>query len=84
MKLRSKALAAVGALVVASGVGYGVGVAQAYQPHMQNALVDLQNARSELAVALRDKGGHRAVAVNLVNQAITQVQEGIAAGYYNQ
>ncbi len=47
---------------------------------MQNAPGDLQAARSELNLAVRDKGGHRVAALNLVNQAITQVQAGIAVG----
>jgi hypothetical protein len=80
MTLRSKVLAAAGALVVASGVGYGVGFAQGYQPHMQNALHDLQAARAELNAALSDKGGHRVAAINLVNQAIVQTQAGLAVG----
>ena len=47
---------------------------------MQNALGFLQSARSELNMAEHDKGGHRTAAVNLVNQAITQVQAGMAVG----
>ena len=47
---------------------------------MRNALGFLQSARSELNTAERDKGGHRTAAVNLVNQAITQVQAGMAVG----
>ncbi len=80
MKLRAKAALVAGALVMATGAGYGIGFAQGGQPHMQNALGDLQAARGELNAALRDKGGHRAVAVNLVNQAIAQVEAGIAVG----
>jgi hypothetical protein len=82
MKLRMKALAAAGALVVAAGAGYGIGMADAYQPHMQNALGDLRAARGELQIALADKAGHRVAAIALVNQAIGQVQAGIAAGSY--
>jgi hypothetical protein len=81
MKTRSKVVVAAsvfGALAI--GVGIGVGVAQAGQPHMSNALADLQAARSELSVAIPDKGGHRVAALSLVNQAITQVQAGIAVG----
>jgi hypothetical protein len=81
MKTRSKV--AIGAGVAGAlsiGIGIGFGVAWAAQPHMQNALGDLQAARSELQVAIPDKGGHRVAALSLVNQAITQVQAGIAVG----
>jgi hypothetical protein len=79
MKMRAKAAFVAGALVLATGAGYGIGFAQG-QPHMQNALGFLQSARSELNMAERDKGGHRTAAVNLINQAITQVQAGMAVG----
>jgi hypothetical protein len=55
-------------------------VAAPPQPHMYNALGALQNARSELQVAERDKGGHRVTALRLINDAINEVQAGIAAG----
>lgn len=79
MNLRTKVLAAAGALAVA-GLGYGAGVAQGYQPNMQNALRDLYAARTELTRATPDKGGHRVQAINLVNQAIAQTQAGIRVG----
>jgi hypothetical protein len=50
------------------------------QPHMQAALDALNNAKSELDQATADKGGHRANAISLVNQAIDEVTKGIAAG----
>ncbi len=77
MKLKSLRL---GALGLAFALGTGVGGAVAAQPHMQSALSDLQSAASQLSAARPDKGGHRAQAIPLVNQAITQVKEGIAAG----
>ena len=83
MNMRMKALAAAGALVLVGGAGYGVGVAQGYQPNMQNALRDLYQARTELTRATPDKGGHRVAAINLVNQAINQTQAGIRAADYN-
>jgi hypothetical protein len=49
------------------------------QPHMQAALNHLKSARTSLEKATNDKGGHRAKALNLVNQAIDQVNAGIAA-----
>ena len=79
MKLPVKTLAAAGALILSASAGYTV--AQVYQPHMQNALGDLRAARSELNAAASDKGGHRAAALGLVNQAIDQVHQGIAYAY---
>jgi hypothetical protein len=70
-------LAVVAAIALSSFVG---GCVVAAQPHMQNALGALQNARAELQVAERDKGGHRVNALRLINEAIGEVQAGIAAG----
>lgn len=50
------------------------------QPHMRSALATLNRAAGELNAAEHDKGGHRAAALNLVEQAISQVQAGIAYG----
>ena len=47
------------------------------QPFMQAAKADLQTAKGELQMAMRDKGGHRAKAVGLVNRAIAEVNAGI-------
>ena len=49
----------------------------AAQPHMTNALNDLQSAKSELQQADPDKGGYRTKAINTINHAIFQVQAGI-------
>ncbi|HVM82738.1 MAG TPA: hypothetical protein VMW18_02530 [Candidatus Binatia bacterium] len=59
---------------------FAAGYAIAAQPHMQNALHALRNAKGELEVALADKAGHRVKAIDLVNQAIGEVEVGIAAG----
>lgn len=80
MKSSAKMALVAGAVAVALGVGFSLGQAQADQPHMQNALGDLQAAKNELAMAMRNKGGHRVRALELTNQAITEVQAGIAAG----
>ncbi len=50
------------------------------QPHMQAALDHLKSARKNLDKANADKGGHRAKAIALVNQAIDEVNLGISAG----
>jgi hypothetical protein len=47
------------------------------QPEMTAALQNLREALRNLQSASRDKGGHRATAVNLVNQAIAEVEAGI-------
>jgi hypothetical protein len=50
------------------------------QPNMQAALNDLNNAKRNLEAATADKGGHRAKAIDYVNDAIREVNAGIAAG----
>ena len=50
------------------------------QPHMQNALNALENARDNLNRATADKGGHRAKALDYVRDAISEVKKGIDAG----
>jgi hypothetical protein len=52
----------------------------AAQPHMEAALKALNNASTQLQAAVDDKAGHRAKAIQLVSQAINQVQQGIQAG----
>ncbi len=47
------------------------------QPAMHKALVTLEEARKELENATADKGGHRAKAIGLVNDAIAEVKAGI-------
>jgi hypothetical protein len=66
------------ALSVAVGSGVFIGQAMADQPHMQGALASLMEARDQLAVASRNKGGHRVEALRLTNAAIGEVQAGIA------
>jgi hypothetical protein len=50
------------------------------QPHMQNALTAREGARTDLEKATTDKGGHRAKALDLVKDAISEVKKGIEAG----
>jgi pentose-5-phosphate-3-epimerase len=47
------------------------------QPYMQSALAHLREARASLQRAIPNKGGHRERAIDLVNQAIAQVEAGI-------
>jgi hypothetical protein len=76
-------------LAACSDQGYGPGPGPGYGPgygsgrvqgHMVNALNDLQAANNELSQASHDKGGHRVNAIQLVNQAINEVNAGIAVG----
>ncbi len=50
------------------------------QPHMQDALNALENARDNLNKANADKGGHRVKALDYVKDAISEVKKGIEAG----
>lgn len=72
----------VGAAAVAlvAAISFAGGCVVAAQPHMVNALNALQSARSELQEASTNKAGHRVNALRLVNEAIGEVQAGIAAG----
>jgi hypothetical protein len=72
---RTIALALVCAAVLLAG--FLVGRATAAQPHMQAALDHLRAAKTELQLAEPDKGGHRAKAIGLVNDAIGQVELGM-------
>ena len=66
------------ALVVVLATAFVAGRASADQPHMQAALEHLRAAKVELEAATADKGGHRAKAIVLTNDAIVQVEKGIA------
>jgi hypothetical protein len=47
------------------------------QPKMEEALRLLREAKGHLEQATHDKGGHRAKAIEHVNEAIREVEEGI-------
>lgn len=53
-----------------------ISTAFARQPHMEAALKHLREARASLEKAIPNKGGHRERAIDLINQAIAQVEEG--------
>ena len=57
----------------------GASIALASQPHMVTARNYLESALSQLQAASSNKGGHRVNAINLVNEAINQVNLGIQA-----
>jgi len=50
------------------------------QPNMRAALDHLNDAKRNLEAATADKGGHREKAINAVENAISEVRAGIAAG----
>jgi hypothetical protein len=65
----------LGSTIAASmGIGYAIGA----QPHMTETVALLQSARTELAAATPNKGGHRERALGLIEQAISEVRAGIA------
>jgi hypothetical protein len=82
MKFLTNSRARMAAVIAASMLAGGLmtATAVAYQPHMWNALHALQTADAQLQAALPDKGGHRDNAISLINQAISEVNAGIAAG----
>ena len=66
------------ALLVVLATAFVAGRASADQPHMQAALEHLRAAKVELEAATADKGGHRAKAIALTNDAIAETERGIA------
>lgn len=80
MQVSKFRLIVAGVLTAVSFSLLGAGTAYAVQTHMFNARDDLQNALNELQAAIPDKGGHRVNAINLVNQAIDEVNQGIQVG----
>ena len=71
MPISKRILGIVISLAALAAIGY------ADQPRMQAARTNLLEARAQLQVATRNKGGHRARAVQLVNAAINEVNQGI-------
>ncbi|CAK6689425.1 hypothetical protein [Synechococcus sp. CBW1107] len=54
--------------------------AQANQPNMKAALMSLNQARQSLEKATHDKGGHRVKAIQLIDEAIREVEAGMESG----
>ena len=69
------AVAALASVIAASGSALA---RRRHQPAMQGALHHLQQAKDGLQNATSDKGGHRQRALDLTNQAIAEVEKGIA------
>ncbi len=72
-------LAFVFGILISSGVVI-TNAQAANQPHMQSALDDLRAARHQLEIAEQDKGGHRARAIGIIDNAIAEVRDGMAGG----
>lgn len=73
----TRRLLTVLALAIVLAAGFVGGRLSADQPQMQKALTNLRQARQNLDRATADKGGHRERALEHVNQAINEVEEGI-------
>jgi hypothetical protein len=71
-------MAAIVAVSMAAGGTITNAVAE--QGHMLNALHALEVARNQLSMAEADKAGYRVQAIGYVNDAISAVNSGIAAG----
>ncbi|WP_041367694.1 hypothetical protein [Methylocella silvestris] len=77
MKLTRRDVAALaGSSAIAASLA-SVSPAAAYQGNMERALGALQDAFGSLQAATPNKGGHRERAMDLIQRAIAQVQEGI-------
>jgi len=74
--VKTSLLAAGLGAVLASGIL--IGQAIAYQPHMEAALDALHTAKHELEESSHNKGGHRIEALRLTNEAIHEVEMGMA------
>lgn len=74
---RGLAATAITGVAAAGLLGASAQSANAYQGNMEHAMSSLYQALSSLREATADKGGHRAKAMALVNQAIAETQAGI-------
>ena len=68
-------------ILVVAVAAMGLQSAHAGQPHMQNALMHLREARAALQRAEHNKAGHRERAIERINQAIAEVEAGMAAAH---
>ena len=74
---RNFAAAAVTSLAALGVLGASATTASAYQGNMEHALAALFQALESLRQATPNKGGHRESAMDLIQQAVVQVQQGI-------
>ena len=64
-------------LALSLGLAFSAPAFAEPQPHMKAAIKHLEEAKTALEKATADKGGHRVKAIELVDQAIKEVKEGI-------
>ena len=74
---RNFAVTAATGLAALGALGASVKTASAYQGNMEHALSALLQANESLRQATPNKGGHRERAMELIQQAINQVQQGM-------
>lgn len=86
--MRSRVVAIASALLLTAGMGlYSFVYAQSrrmeiHEPHMSAAYGHLEQARAELEKSTPNKGGHRERAMQMIDQAMQQIEEG--EQYYQQ
>lgn len=81
--MRSQILVVCMVLLVAIGLVYAQTRHMAiHEPHMSAAYGHLEQARAELEKATPNKGGHRERAMQAIDQAMQQIEEG--EQYYQQ
>ena len=71
MPVSKRIIGVVILLLGLTAIGY------ADQPRMQAARTNLQQARGQLQRAMPNKGGHRAKAIEYINAAIAEINQGI-------
>jgi hypothetical protein len=81
--MRSQILVVCTVLLVAIGLVYAQTHRMAiHEPHMSAAYGHLEQAKAELERATPNKGGHRERAMQAIDQAMQQIEEG--EQYYQQ
>jgi hypothetical protein len=76
--MRNRVIGVLSTLLLLAGMGLFAQNRQMarHEPHMSAAIGHLQQAKEELQRAAPNKGGHRERAMELVNQAIREVEQG--------
>ena len=80
--MRSRIILTLCALLVGAGMGISSLIyaqnrgMEIHEPHMNAAYEHLRQAKEELEQATPNKGGHRERAMQLVDQARQQIEEG--------
>lgn len=74
---RRSLLQVVATVAAATAVALPATAARAEQGNMDRALASLQDALQSLRQATPNKGGHKEIAVQLIEQAIGEVNAGI-------